>query len=64
MGRIKTTQIKRISKEILQKYGTSFKRTFKENKEIIPQFAKIHSKKLKNIIVGYVTHLKKTKDDY
>lgn len=64
MGRIKTTLIKRISKELLKKHGSHFKRTFKANKEIIPKFAEIHSKKLRNVIAGYITHLKKTKDDY
>ena len=64
MGRIKTKLIKRVSKEILVRYGSHFKSTFNENKEIIPKFAEIHSKKLRNILVGYITHLKRSKNDY
>ncbi|MBS3112502.1 30S ribosomal protein S17e [Candidatus Woesearchaeota archaeon] len=64
MGRIKNKLIKRTAKELLQKYGVNFKKTFEENKQIIPKYAKINSKKLRNVIVGYITHLKKTREDY
>lgn len=63
MGRIKTTLIKRISRELIEKHGQDFKRDFSENKTIISKYAEIHSKKLRNVITGYITHLKKYSDD-
>ena len=63
MGRIKTKLIKRSAKELMQKYGQHFKKDFTENKIIIAKFAEIHSKKLRNIIAGYITHLKRNSDD-
>lgn len=59
MGRIKTTQVKRKSKEILNRYSDEFKEDFSENKKILDEKAKIPSKKLRNSIAGYITRLKK-----
>lgn len=63
MGRIKTTPIKRVSLELIKRYGPEFKRTFEENKVLVSKFAEIRSKKLRNVIAGYVTHLKRTKEE-
>ncbi|MBI2151571.1 30S ribosomal protein S17e [Candidatus Woesearchaeota archaeon] len=59
MGRIKTTPIKRKTKELYNKYGDKFTGDFEQNKKIIPQYADIASKKIKNIITGYITRLKR-----
>jgi len=63
MGRIKTKQIKRVSQKLVQTHGDEFKETFEENKEIVPRFVKIPSKKLRNTVAGYVTRLVKTRED-
>ena len=62
MGRIKTTLVKRVSRDLIEKYGPQLKRTFDENKVLIDGFAEIRSKKLRNTIAGHVTHLKRMKD--
>lgn len=62
MGRIKTKQIKRVSKKLVQLYGGEFKETFEENKAIVPKFVKIPSKKLRNTVAGYVTRLTQDKE--
>lgn len=59
MGRIKTTFIKRKTKELLAKYGDKFTTDFTKNKQLTVQHTKIVSKKLRNIIAGYMTRLKK-----
>jgi len=59
MGRIKTTLIKRKTKELLDSYSERFTTDFTENKKITAQLAEISSKKLRNIIAGYATRLKK-----
>lgn len=59
MGRIKTKLTKRKTRELLDSYGEKFTADFDENKKIIAQLAEIPSKKLRNIIAGYATRLKK-----
>lgn len=62
MGRIKTTLVKRISKQLVKEHRENFKDTFEENKKIIPEYAEIPCKKLRNVIAGYITRLVKQKE--
>lgn len=59
MGRIKTTFIKSVAKELYQKHSDKFTTDFAKNKDTINQLIDIKSKKLKNVIAGYITSLKK-----
>lgn len=59
MGRIKTTFIKRRTKELYKKHGDKFAPNFSQNKILVTQYAEIPSKKLRNIVAGYMTRLKK-----
>ena len=63
MGRIKTQQVKRISLHLIKEHGNDFKEDFHKNKEIVERFIEIKSKKLRNVITGYVTRLTKTKEE-
>ncbi len=63
MGRIKTQLIKRISNKLIKEHEKEFKKDFKENKEIVAKLADIPSKKIRNIIAGYVTRLMQTKEE-
>lgn len=63
MGRIKTTQIKRIGKKLFGLYGSQFTENFEENKVKVSGFVNVQSKKLRNIISGYVTRLAKSHKD-
>jgi small subunit ribosomal protein S17e len=62
MGRIKTTSIKRTGKKLVAQHRSEFKKTFEENKEIIPKFVEVPSKKLRNVLTGYVTRLMKREE--
>jgi small subunit ribosomal protein S17e len=62
MGRIKTQLIKRLSNKLIKEYGQDFKENFEDNKVLVAKFADIPSKKIRNIIAGYVTRLVKTKE--
>ena len=62
MGRIKTTFIKRKTKELLNAHRDEFTTDFTENKKLTNQFAIISSKKLRNTVAGYVTRLKKKEE--
>ncbi len=55
MGRIKTTLIKRVATEIVEKHSDKLKNNYEENKKIVEELADIPSKKLRNTIAGYVT---------
>ncbi len=63
MGRIKTKLIKRITLKLFKQHRDEFKPEFDENKEIVSKFADIPSKKIRNIIAGYVTRLVKQKQE-
>jgi len=63
MGRIKTKLIKRITLDLYNKYKDEFKNTFEENKKIIEKLIDFPSKKIRNVVAGYITRLvKKSKE--
>lgn len=62
MGRIKTQQVKRETLKLIKENGKEFNTDFNENKKKVEQFLDIRSKKLRNVIAGYVTRLTKTGD--
>ncbi len=60
MGRIRTTLIKRTGKKLFQKYPEKFTTDFAANKISVVEYVDLPSKKLKNLLAGYLTRLKKT----
>lgn len=60
MGRIKTAKIKRVTNQLMDRYGDDFKMEFSDNKKLVSQRADIQGKKMRNVIAGYVTRLKKS----
>ena len=59
MGRIKTRKLKSASKTLFERHEPSFTTEFAKNKEVVSQYLSTSSKKLRNIIAGYATRLKK-----
>lgn len=59
MGRIKTTLVKRKTRELLKIHGDFFATDFTQNKQAVNKTTIIYSKKIRNIIAGYITRLKK-----
>ncbi|MEK6936623.1 MAG: 30S ribosomal protein S17e [Nanoarchaeota archaeon] len=59
MGRIKTSMIKNLTKKIYLNNKPLFKEDFESNKLILNGLIKTESKKLRNIIAGYLTRLVK-----
>jgi len=57
MGRIKSTLIKRTSRQLIENSPESFGKTFNENKKALGNT--MPSKKVKNKIAGYIARLKK-----
>jgi small subunit ribosomal protein S17e len=59
MGRIKTKLTKRLAFELMDRYKDRLSTDFNANKKAIMPLMDASSKKLRNIIAGYVTRLKK-----
>jgi len=59
MGNIKTSFVKRVGKQLFSDHGDKFTKDYTSNKEAIDKLADIKSKKMRNIIAGYVTRLKR-----
>ncbi|EGC32575.1 hypothetical protein DICPUDRAFT_81609 [Dictyostelium purpureum] len=57
MGRVRTKTIKRASKLLIEKYYPRLTNDFDTNKRTCDKVAKIPSKRLRNKIAGFVTHL-------
>lgn len=63
MGRIKTALIKRVTfKLLLSEHKNKFTPDFTKNKELVTQFTNVASKKLRNIIAGYLARQVRNKD--
>ena len=63
MGRIKTTQIKRVTHQLMKIHANEFSEDFDKNKEIVNTLISTPSKRLRNNVAGYVTRLvKKSKE--
>lgn len=59
MGRVRTKTVKRSARHIVEKYYPKLTMDFQLNKKISDEVAIIPSKRLRNKIAGFVTHLMK-----
>ena len=59
MGRIKTKMIKRLTKKLMKSHSDSFSEDFGKNKALTAKWTTKSSPKIRNIIAGSVTRLKK-----
>jgi small subunit ribosomal protein S17e len=64
MGRVKTKIIKTKGQKLFKMHNDKFTKDYKKNKEILKELTYIPSKKIRNILAGYVTRLKKTTKDW
>jgi len=55
MGRILHGKFRRVAEEILKKYEEFFTTDYLKNRRILEIVADISSKRLKNMIAGYIT---------
>jgi small subunit ribosomal protein S17e len=62
MGKVRTTLVKRTARKLLEKYSDLFTRDFEHNKRVVSHLIEVRSKKLRNQIAGYITHLKKIEE--
>ena len=60
MGKSRKTKIKRLGDEILEHHAEYFTTKFDENKKMVAEVAVIASKKIRNQVAGYITHVLNT----
>lgn len=61
MGRTKTIFVKTLGDQLIEEHGKDFTDDFEKNKKILSSIKKINSKKIRNILAGYITkEIKKT----
>ncbi|KAI1503828.1 40S ribosomal protein s17 [Biscogniauxia marginata] len=59
MGRVRTKTVKKSAKNIIERYYPRLTLDFDINKRVVDEVAIIASKRLRNKIAGYTTHLMK-----
>jgi small subunit ribosomal protein S17e len=60
MGKVRTEQVKRIARELLEKYPSKFTADFENNKQFVNEYTNISSTKLRNRVAGYTARLAST----
>ena len=54
--------VKRTTEELLEKHGPEFSADFEQNKVKVASYINSPSKKIRNIIAGYITRLRKKQE--
>lgn len=55
MGRIRTGFVKRQGESLMKKFKGQFSSKFEENKKKVTEVADVPTKKLRNLVAGYIT---------
>ncbi|MCW4034471.1 MAG: 30S ribosomal protein S17e [Candidatus Bathyarchaeota archaeon] len=64
MGKVRTEQVKRVARELLEKYPSKFSANFEANKKLVNDYTNISSIKLRNRVAGYVSRLAAASSGY
>ena len=57
MGKVRNEHVKRLAREILNKYPNKVTTDFTNNKLVVSEYTNISSTKLRNRVAGYTTRL-------
>ena len=57
MGNVRTEKVKRIARELFRRYPDRFTVDYEENKRVLMSLVNLPSKKMRNMIAGYITGL-------
>lgn len=55
MGKVKTEQVKRLGKELIERFPEKFSNNFEENKRAVAELTRGTTSKIRNQIAGYIT---------
>ncbi|TFG05495.1 MAG: 30S ribosomal protein S17e [Promethearchaeota archaeon] len=56
-GKVRTETIKRLARDIYDRFSTQFNTDFNNNKQILEKISKTSSKHFRNRIAGYITRI-------
>ncbi len=62
MGKVRIRLVKRTARELLEKYPDLFTTDFEHNKMVVKNLIDTKSKRIRNRIAGYITHLVKLRE--
>lgn len=57
MGKVRPDRVKRVARELVDRFPEKFTVDFESNKELVESLTNISSTKLRNRIAGYITRL-------
>jgi small subunit ribosomal protein S17e len=57
LGKVRTEHVKRMARELVERFPEKFTRDFENNKKLVDALTNISSTKLRNRIAGYTTRL-------
>jgi small subunit ribosomal protein S17e len=60
LGKVRTEQVKRIARQLLDRYPNKFTADFENNKKLVDSLTNISSTKLRNRVAGYAARLANT----
>lgn len=63
MGRIKTKLAKRVGNKLIVERKGIFTKDFVKNKPLLHEHTTVHSKKLRNVIAGYLARLVRKQEE-
>jgi small subunit ribosomal protein S17e len=55
LGKVKTEQIKRLAKELIERFPEKFSNNFEENKRAVAELTMGTTPRMRNQIAGYIT---------
>jgi len=58
LGKVKTEQIKRVGKELMERFPDKFTTNFDENKRLVDTLTQGTTTRVRNQIAGYITRTK------
>ena len=61
MGKVRTELVKRIARELVERFPDKFTTDFETNKKLVESLTNISSTKLRNRVAGYITQLQNQK---
>jgi small subunit ribosomal protein S17e len=59
MGRIKTSFVKHVARELAERYPDKFSNDYEQNKKDLSVVMNFESKRMRNIVAGYLVTLKR-----
>jgi small subunit ribosomal protein S17e len=59
MGRIKTSFVKHVAKDLLEKYPDKFSTNYEKNKNDLKEVMIFESKRMRNTVAGYLSVIKR-----